>query len=167
MPSRFTWQDADVYLPLKLPGGANDLYDPNDAAQAGSDPRRGQRRTATAARTVRQGNAQPFPQKVSCACERSQRAIRLSFGAVALSVVWRRGLVAGDRMRQRLDFAPRQGHRPAARAGGAIRDRSQPLENPAATSKRSLGALSGWGPWRHSVGLPFALRARELAARIF
>src|SRR5207253_7553409 len=28
MPSRFTWQDADVYLPLKLPGGANDLYDP-------------------------------------------------------------------------------------------------------------------------------------------
>src|SRR6516164_3799734 len=28
MPSRFTWQDADVYLPLKVPGGANDLYDP-------------------------------------------------------------------------------------------------------------------------------------------
>src|SRR5207302_7984070 len=28
MPSRYTWQDADVYLPLKLPGGANDLYDP-------------------------------------------------------------------------------------------------------------------------------------------
>src|SRR5437588_10547962 len=28
MPTRFTWQDADVYLPLKLPGGANDLYDP-------------------------------------------------------------------------------------------------------------------------------------------
>ncbi len=28
MPSRFTWQDADVYLPLKLPGGANDVYDP-------------------------------------------------------------------------------------------------------------------------------------------
>src|SRR5262252_1283602 len=28
MPSRFTWQDADVYLPLKLPGGPNDVYDP-------------------------------------------------------------------------------------------------------------------------------------------
>src|SRR6059058_1662919 len=28
MPSRFTWQDADVYLPLKLPGGANETYDP-------------------------------------------------------------------------------------------------------------------------------------------
>jgi predicted permease len=28
MPSRFTWQDADVYLPLKLPGGSNDVYDP-------------------------------------------------------------------------------------------------------------------------------------------
>jgi predicted permease len=28
MPSRFAWQDADVYLPLKVPGGANDLYDP-------------------------------------------------------------------------------------------------------------------------------------------
>ena len=28
MPSRFTWQDADVYLPLKLPGGANDAYIP-------------------------------------------------------------------------------------------------------------------------------------------
>ena len=28
MPSRFAWQDADVYLPLKVPGGANDVYDP-------------------------------------------------------------------------------------------------------------------------------------------
>src|SRR6516225_4806231 len=28
MPSRFAWQDADVYLPMKVPGGANDAYDP-------------------------------------------------------------------------------------------------------------------------------------------
>jgi len=28
MPSRFAWQDADVYLPLRVPGGANDVYDP-------------------------------------------------------------------------------------------------------------------------------------------
>jgi predicted permease len=28
MPSRFTWNDADVYLPLKLPGGANESYVP-------------------------------------------------------------------------------------------------------------------------------------------
>ena len=28
MPSRFAWQNADVYLPLKVPGGASDLYDP-------------------------------------------------------------------------------------------------------------------------------------------
>ena len=28
MPSRFAWQSADVYLPLKVPGGASDVYDP-------------------------------------------------------------------------------------------------------------------------------------------
>ena len=28
MPSRFTWNDADVYLPLKQPGGPNDSYAP-------------------------------------------------------------------------------------------------------------------------------------------
>src|SRR5215469_4889371 len=28
MPSRFTWNDADVYLPLKLPGGPNEAYMP-------------------------------------------------------------------------------------------------------------------------------------------
>src|SRR5215472_10259097 len=28
MPSRFTWNDADVYLPLKLPGGPNESYMP-------------------------------------------------------------------------------------------------------------------------------------------
>ncbi len=28
LPSRFTWQDADVYLPLKVAGGTNESYDP-------------------------------------------------------------------------------------------------------------------------------------------
>jgi predicted permease len=28
MPARFTWNDADVYLPLKLPGGPNESYAP-------------------------------------------------------------------------------------------------------------------------------------------
>src|SRR5256884_607666 len=91
-------------------------------------------------------------------------ALPISF---ALPIVWRRGLVAGDLLRQRLDFASRPRHGPATRAGGAIRDRSQPLENRTATPNGSLGAFSGGGPWRHRAGLSFALRARKLAARIF
>ena len=67
-------------------------------------------------------------------------------------------------MRQHFHSAARPGHGAAAGAGGAIRDRGEPLEDSKTATDGSFGTFTGGGAWRRRVRLRIARRARALAA---
>ena len=91
MPSRFTINDADVYLPLKITSDANTIGS-SDPPAPGRHARRRRCRVAAPYRTVRQGNARAFPKKFRVHVrglndhyiEHLGRSLFLLFGAVAL-----------------------------------------------------------------------------------
>jgi len=92
LPSRFTWNDADVYVPLKITNDANIQYGPLIRLKPGITHAAGQRRVRSTARAVRQGDAQPFSKKFRVHVqgindryvEHLGRSLFLLLGAVAL-----------------------------------------------------------------------------------
>ena len=151
-----------MYLPLKLPGGANDLYDPTMRLRPGVTHAAANAELQPLLEQFAKETPSHFPKKFRVHVKGLNEqyvshlghSLFLLFGAVGLLLVISCAnvsilLLARGTARQQ-ELAVRS-------VIGASRW----------TPNGSLGAFSGGGPWRHRAGLSFALRARKLAARIF
>ncbi len=113
LPPRFTWADADVYLPLKVTNDANIQFDPTRQAAARGDACSRERGTASLVEAVRERDTHPFSEEVPCPGEGTQRSVRGAAGPVALPAV-RSGRCCSRGVRERLHPASGARHGAAA-----------------------------------------------------
>ena len=109
-------------------------------AEAGREPRRGQRGVPVAVRAICQGDTDSFSyRRFQGGGARTERSVREGTGEHAGAAAGRGWTATGDRLRQRFDFAAGPRHGAGARICGALGGGRQPGAHRAPTADGVAG----------------------------
>ena len=151
LPVRFTWNDADIYVPMELHPDIQERFGGGPQGQARHPQGTGQRRISEFSRKIRESSTylclsrSSFPHGVHVCERRDPRQVRQH----TVGAAGRGGIPAVDRVRQRGESPAGAGQRAAGRNRGARRHGCRPqARGPATLDRKRDSVRDGRGAGR-------------------